>query len=633
MKSITLRLALLLLAVSFALAPVARAQEAAKPLPLVDPAADGAAQRFIPTSNQVTVAPSEDPAAPGLIITIAAGDEGYPGARLTPPGDKWDLSAFGHVEAKLTNTGKSGFTVALRVDNAGDWQKNPWNTEQIFLKPGATTTQRVIFGHAYGHKPGYKLNPAEVIGILIFTGKAKEEQSMRLEYLVAGGETGEKPQVAPKDVRIKPPGGVLLGATTKIDAEKQLGTKGATASVVSQDQQSALRLEFPVAKAAGSVTFKPAVGRWDLRDSLEVRVKLTNAGKAAVTPRLRIESNGGPSDTIVAPKSLEPGQQQEIVIPVISTSVATGQRDTGTRVTTDSVSGVTIIADPSDEPQLLTVNAIVAGMPPTPALPAWLGKRPPVEGDWVMTFDEEFNGPEIDKTRWGIYTTNYWDKRSHFSKDNVILGDGVVRLRMEKKRGHDNDDPTAKETDYAVGFLDTYGKWVQRYGYFEARVKPPTAPGLWPAFWMMPDRGEAVGPQWKRADTKFGGMEFDIYEHLTRWGPNRYNVAMHWDGYQKEHKGLGSDKIYSQPDKDGFLTCGMLWTPGLLVYYAQGKEVLRWENERVGSVPANLILYMVTGGWDNNSLDDAQLPADFVVDYVRCWQRRDLSSEVDTTKP
>ena len=42
-------------------------------------------------------------------------------------------------------------------------------------------------------------------------------------------------------------------------------------------------------------------------------------------------------------------------------------------------------------------------------------------------------------------------------------------------------------------------------------------------------------------------------------------------------------------------------------------------------MPCYPILYMVTGGWDNSPLDDAQLPADFVIDYVRVWQRKDLA--------
>ena len=38
---------------------------------------------------------------------------------------------------------------------------------------------------------------------------------------------------------------------------------------------------------------------------------------------------------------------------------------------------------------------------------------------------------------------------------------------------------------------------------------------------------------------------------------------------------------------------------------------------------------ITTGGWDNNAVDDAQLPADYLIDYVRVWQRKDFASEVD----
>jgi beta-glucanase (GH16 family) len=119
-------------------------------------------------------------------------------------------------------------------------------------------------------------------------------------------------------------------------------------------------------------------------------------------------------------------------------------------------------------------------------------------------------------------------------------------------------------------------------------------------------------------------MEFDIMEHLTRWGVNRYNIAMHWDGYGKNHKSLGTDTVYCQGDKDGFITAGLLWLPGKAVYYCNGKEVARWENPRIASVPAEMMFTLPAGGWDNDWLDDAKLPDDFVIDYVRVWQRADL---------
>jgi beta-glucanase (GH16 family) len=243
-----------------------------------------------------------------------------------------------------------------------------------------------------------------------------------------------------------------------------------------------------------------------------------------------------------------------------------------------------------------------------------------VGGEWAKTFDDEFDGKALDPKVWTVEGENYYDKVSHWSKKNVLLGGGVVKLRYEKKRGYQNDDPKRDETPYASGFLDTYGLWTQRYGYFEARMKLPKAPGLWPAFWMMPDRGVAAGEQWKRQDTANGGMEFDIMEHLTRWGSHRYNIAMHYDGYEANHKVIGSDRVYVRPDKDGFITCGLLWEPGSLTYYCNGREVLRWVSPRVSSVPAILMFTMPSGGWDNDPIDDARLPDDFVVDYVRVWK-------------
>jgi beta-glucanase (GH16 family) len=121
-------------------------------------------------------------------------------------------------------------------------------------------------------------------------------------------------------------------------------------------------------------------------------------------------------------------------------------------------------------------------------------------------------------------------------------------------------------------------------------------------------------------------------ESLTRWGPYRYTIAMHWDGYGKNHKATGASSVYFNPDKDGFVTAGVLWEPGKVVYYSQGKEVARWETDRIPNVPANLMYTLPAGGWDNNAVDDAQLPAEFQIDYVRAWQRADMASEVDGPK-
>lgn len=271
-----------------------------------------------------------------------------------------------------------------------------------------------------------------------------------------------------------------------------------------------------------------------------------------------------------------------------------------------------------------SIRAIVVTEP----LPEWVGKRPPVAGDWKLSLDENFDKPVLDETLWEPIGPNWWGEKklTRNSRDNVLLRDGHAILRLEKRPGFQADDPsTGHQADYATGILRSYGKWVQQYGYFEARMKLPEKTAVWPAFWLMPDRGESAGEQWKRQSTDPRGMELDVMEHLTRWGPYRYTTAMHWDGYGKNHKATGA-AVYFNPAPDGYATSGVLWLPGLLAYYVNGREVARWEHPRVGDIPCEVMFTLPVGGWDNEKRPvDSELPADFLIDYVRVWQRADLA--------
>lgn len=600
---------------------------------------DGKAEGFQlkPSSGQVTFATGAD----GISVTIKPGAEGYPGIAFTnKDGKPLDLSHHGHVEAKVTNMGAKPLALGLRLDNPDDWQKKPFNTENINLKPGEAGVIHLIFGHSYGKKKAWPLKPEAISQILFFASKSDAEQTFRIESLVAAGSPGELPPVDPATIRTRPENGVIFSPSTKIDAEKQLDPKNKAAASVVEGQ--GIRLVFPGGKETGYVAIRPALGRWDLSQSLQVVVKLRNDGATAVTPEIRLESNGGPSDTIRI-GSIAPGASVEATLPFAAKETWVGAADAGktgkgtggkpgTKLTSDSISSVILAVPNIDGERSVVVESIKGNLPPIPKLPEWLGKKPPVEGEWVKTFEDDFNGTAPDPSKWNVHAENYWDKASGFSKDNLIVEGGFAKLRYEKKTGHHNDDPKAKKFDYTTGFLDTYDKWTQRYGYLETRTKLPRSPGLWPAFWLMPDRGAAAGEKWKRQSTGEGAMEFDIVEHLTRWGPYRYNIAMHWDGYGKGHKAIGTSNVYIQPDKDGFVTTGLLWLPGSAVYYFNGVEVARWETDRMSNIQSHLMYTLPQGGWDNNEVDDKQLPADFVIDYVRVWQRKDLASAADGPK-
>ncbi len=576
----------------------------------------------------------------GLVVNIAAGENGYPGLSIKPDKPAWNLSKFGYIEAKITNTGDSTVNVSLRVDNEGHWKTNPWNCESKSIKPGKTEVIKVIFGYQYGMKPGFKLNSSEIINLLIFSSKAKEAKQFRIDSIIAGGQSGDKPPIKPENVRIKPVKEYLLGgADIKVDVAKQFYVPdGVKAQSIIIDGQQKVIINYPNGKSGAKAAIKPIMGAWDLGLTTEIIVKLINRGKTIVTPSVQAVSGHNDGTKIVKAEPLKPGESCEITVSyepekpwegphhdILKAHVKDKVAGTGTDFASQKTGKIVIAASYEGEASLL-VDSIKA-VASSEKTPSWLGQRPPVEGDWTLTFDEQFDGNSINLEKWNYYGPNWWgnSKYTHWSKDNVIVKDGIATLRFEKKRGWHNDDPDTKhESDYAGGYLDTYGKWTQKYGYFEARMKLPVGQGLWPAFWLMPDRGVEAGEQWKRADTGNGGMEFDIMEHLTSWGPYRYTIAMHWDGYNKNHKATGAT-VYFKPDDDGFVTSGLLWTPGLAVFYCQGKEVARWKNHRISSILSNIIFTMPVGGWENaKSPEDSQLPLDFQIDYVRVWQKNEL---------
>lgn len=260
--------------------------------------------------------------------------------------------------------------------------------------------------------------------------------------------------------------------------------------------------------------------------------------------------------------------------------------------------------------------------------PAWLGQRPPVDGDWVQTLDEEFNGPVLDPKLWTPRQPYDVVIKSHiqrYAEENVVVENGQATIKCEKKAGNQYNDPKLESREYTTGVFTSYGKWTQLYGYMEARVKVPTVKGFWAAFWTMPDRGE--GNHKTRTDTHNGGMEVDIVEELSNWGPGRYNIGLHWDGYKEDHKMSYSNKNYYGPSTDDWHVFGMLWEPGKYTFYCDGVKMAEWANERVGTIPSFIICNVEMRGQSTKEIEDDKMPDYFKIDYIKAWQLRSRLSE------
>ncbi|WPJ95202.1 glycoside hydrolase family 16 protein [Coraliomargarita algicola] len=566
----------------------------------------------------------------------------YPGLNFLAAGETVNLSKFAGVSAKLHNAGSEKLRMTLRVDNAGHWKNEPWNTSKITLQPGETKDLRVTFGQNNNNAPGFPLDPSKITQIKLFaTDKYSIAPQLQLLSLTGVAKTTGS-TTASTNFNVPAIDGVFY----KISADSDLSQLGQNHTSVSIDENTgspALKVHFDSSTHYPNVTFPCPDGGWNMETFGGIKVDVTNLSDRKLSNiTMRVDNPSTPGNKT-------PWNNEKITLEAGETKtleLVFGGTEESPKYPLDPtmISGVQVFqAHLKENSTLLLKNLRAFGSPkatPTAAWtssledrdtpvtpPEWLGTRPPVEGDWVVTFDEDFEegtapNPEIWNYKLSHDALHPGEARN--TAENVYIEDGAMVIKAEVRTGHHHDDPKLPTSEYSSGAVTTYDKWTQCYGYMEARMKLPKARGLWPAFWTMPDRGEESGlGKWERRTTANAhgqGMEIDILEYLTEWGRGRNNVATHWDGYGENHKSWSYSHMYYGPTPDGWHTFGLLWEPGKLSWYIDGQLKCVWENERIIDVPSYLILNLQMGRWATKDVDRASLPDYFKVDYVRAWQ-------------
>jgi beta-glucanase (GH16 family) len=587
------------LAAAATLAPAAHADD----LPLIDFSAANAPSRIAanPADSSAFTIGANGPAK-SLNVTIAPGSAGYPGVAVAPAASAWDLSHYGEVTADITNTGTTALNITLRLDNSGDWHLSPWDMSNANIAPGQSGQVTVYFGYSFGNT-GYALDSSKVVQALLCTSKPDSTLNFRVDDIQATGKPGDRPPGYIQSV--KPDNGILV---------------------------SPAHVVFPAAANATPqvTTFSVPTGQvWDLSDYNQVEFAIKNPGASPLHVYGRVDNAWATAtdNSSVADTTIPAGASAKLLVPFAAAKPWDGSdKLSGCRLDSSHVVGVTLYTDSAGAGQSVDIIGVKASVAAQP-IPSWLGKKPPTPGNWTLTLDQNFNSPTLDPKIWVAVDkpgASIWDSSSVEVAANAYIENGLLKLKTEKPAAMTFDDPTLNSRKYVTSMVTTYSKFTQKYGYFESKMKLPTGLGMWPAFWLMPDRGPKVADQWVRRDTKNGGMEFDILEYLARFGPYHYNIAMHWDGYQELHKSIGSERIYFTPDKDGFVTAGLLWGPGEVTFYANGQAVGHWKNDRISNVPEYIMYTQPVGGWGTNGIvDESKLPQYLQIKYVRVWQRAD----------
>lgn len=244
---------------------------------------------------------------------------------------------------------------------------------------------------------------------------------------------------------------------------------------------------------------------------------------------------------------------------------------------------------------------------------------------WEKVFEDNFDGTSLDKKKWN--PTYNWgpthNHRAYCAEENVIVSDGTLKLKGEKKVHPNANGKKAKfnnkeiPVDYTSGAIDTKGHFEVKYGYIEGRFKAPSQKGTWPAFWTLQD---GWPPEIDILEIPASRKQHHYYLHYT--DPSWYNShGSAWD----HEASFGGHKDDDVDRSAGFHNYGVEWDESTLSFYFDDKKFASYNRPtEIKQLSAQyIIVNLAIGGWAGDDIAiTADKPAYFEADWVRVWQAK-----------
>jgi beta-glucanase (GH16 family) len=254
---------------------------------------------------------------------------------------------------------------------------------------------------------------------------------------------------------------------------------------------------------------------------------------------------------------------------------------------------------------------------------------------WTLTWSDEFDGPANsipDRSKWiydiggGGWGNNELEYYTSRSQNAYLDGKGHLIIKAIKETYTGAEGVTR---NYTSARLLTKGKFDQKYGRFEARIRLPAGRGIWPAFWMLGKDIDGVG--WPNCG------EIDIMENIGK-EPSINHGSLHGPGYSG---GDSLSRIYTLPGKKrfsgAFHTFAIEWEANEVRFYVDG---VLYHTKAPADLPAGkrwvfdhpffILLNVAVGGSFPGSPDQTiSWPQMMVVDYVRAYSDASVKNSTD----
>jgi beta-glucanase (GH16 family) len=242
-----------------------------------------------------------------------------------------------------------------------------------------------------------------------------------------------------------------------------------------------------------------------------------------------------------------------------------------------------------------------------------------VEHNWQIVWQDEFDVDGApDPAKW-VYETGRgpnndgWgnaELQAYTDKpENIVVENGVLKI-------------TALQSGntFTSARIVTRGLFDKAYGKFEARIKMPYGPGIWPAFWLLgADIDQNPWPQCG---------EIDIMEYRGQ-EPNVIHGSVHGPGYSGGSPVTKSFGLMNNRFDTDFHVFSVEWTEDYIYYFVDGliyQEItpddVADKGEWVFDHPFFILLNLAVGGnYVGFPTAETIFPQTMEVDWVRVYKR------------
>ena len=248
--------------------------------------------------------------------------------------------------------------------------------------------------------------------------------------------------------------------------------------------------------------------------------------------------------------------------------------------------------------------------------------------EWEPVWSDEFNYQGLpDPAKWdyedGFLRNHEAQFYTRSRPENARVENGCLILEARKEHfqipaGSRNANGR-QFADYTAASLVTKGRQSWTYGRLEMRARLPQGKGVWPAFWTLGANIDQAG--WP-ACGEIDIMEFVGHDPNLIYGTSHYRI----DG---KHASDG-DHTAAELTHGDFHIYAVEWEREKIDFYVDDHLYHTTSVDRAGAGadnpfrrPQYLLLNFALGGDWGGPIDDSILPQQYLIDYVRVFQKKE----------